>query len=44
MPAIAFDVDDTLYDLAEPYKRAVGEFFGPGFALPLDELFVRRSV
>ena len=44
MPAIAFDVDDTLYDLADPYRRAVGEFFGPGFELPLDELFVRSRI
>ena len=44
MPAIAFDVDDTLYDLAEPYKRAVGEFFGSGFEIPLDELFVRSRI
>ena len=44
MPAIAFDVDDTLYDLADPYKRAVGEFFGEGHGLPLDELFVRSRI
>lgn len=44
MPAIAFDVDDTLYDLAEPYKRAVGEFFGSVFEIPLDELFVRSRI
>ena len=44
MPAIAFDVDDTLYDLADPYRRAVGEFFGSGFELPLDELFVRSRI
>ncbi|MDO5107872.1 MAG: HAD family hydrolase [Coriobacteriaceae bacterium] len=44
MPAIAFDVDDTLYDLADPYIRAVGEFFGSDLALPLDELFVRSRI
>ena len=44
MPAIAFDVDDTLYDLADPYKRAVGEFFGEDHGLPLDELFVRSRI
>ena len=44
MPAIAFDVDDTLYDLAEPYWRACVEFFGEGLDLPLDELFRKSRI
>ena len=44
MPAIVFDIDDTLYDLSEPYKHAVLEFFGPDLGIDLDELFVRSRV
>ncbi len=44
MKVIAFDVDDTLYDLSEPYRRAVLEFFGPDLGIPLDELFIRSRV
>ena len=44
MPAIVFDVDDTLYDLAEPYRKAVLAFFGDDTGLPLDELFKRSRI
>jgi len=37
--AIVFDVDDTLYDLAEPYRRAYAEVFSSRYDLPVDELF-----
>ena len=39
MPAIAFDIDDTLYDLAWPFWRACDSFFGGDLGLPRDELF-----
>ena len=44
MQAIAFDIDDTLYDLSEPYRRAVAEFFGPDLNVSLDDLFVRSRI
>ena len=37
--AIVFDVDDTLYDLAGPYRVAFSRVFAPRFDLPVDELF-----
>ena len=37
--AIIFDVDDTLYDLAAPYRRAFAEIFADRPDLDVDELF-----
>lgn len=44
MPAIAFDIDDTLYDLAGPYRKAMTEVFGTYRDLPVDDLFRRTRV
>lgn len=38
--ALVFDVDDTLYDLAQPYREAYAEVFAPRLDLPVEELFV----
>lgn len=38
--AVVFDVDDTLYDLAEPYREAYAACFAERYDLPVDELFV----
>ena len=35
-----FDIDDTLYDLADPFRRTCEAFFKDGLVLPLDELFL----
>ena len=35
-----FDIDDTLYDLADPFRRTCEAFFKDGPLLPLDELFL----
>ena len=37
--ALVFDVDDTLYDLAGPYRVAYAEVFGSRYDLPVEELF-----
>ena len=39
--AIVFDVDDTLYDLAEPYRAAYAEVFAGTYDLPVDALFTK---
>lgn len=39
MNAIFFDVDDTIYDLAEPFKQACRKVF-PEYDLKFNELFV----
>lgn len=38
--AILFDVDDTLYDLAEPFKKAYLDLFPEKDGIPLDGLFI----
>lgn len=38
--AVVFDVDDTLYDLAAPYREAYAACFAERYDLPVDELFV----
>ena len=35
-----FDIDDTLYDLAEPFRKTYEAFFKGGPVLPMDELFL----
>lgn len=42
--AIVFDVDDTLYDLAGPYRVAYAEVFASRYDLPVDELFKKSRV
>ena len=37
---IFFDIDDTLYDLAEPFRKTFDVFFKNGPVLPMDELFL----
>lgn len=37
--AVLFDVDDTLYDLADPFKKAYLDLFPEKEGLPLDGLF-----
>ena len=37
--ALIFDVDDTLYDLAGPYRVAYAQVFASRYDLPVDELF-----
>ena len=39
--AIVFDVDDTLYDLAAPYRVAYAEVFADRLDLPADALFTK---
>lgn len=43
MTAILFDMDDTLYDQLEPFKKAYDEIFGDRFAVDIYELFEARS-
>lgn len=40
MKNIIFDVDDTLYDLMEPFQQAHEELFGQRFDLPCEPLFM----
>ena len=35
-----FDIDDTLYDLADPFYKTCEGFFEDGLRLPIDELFL----
>lgn len=42
--ALVFDVDDTLYDLAAPYREAYAKTFGTRHNLPVDELFKMSRV
>ena len=35
-----FDIDDTLYDLAEPFCKTCDAFFKGDLVLPMDELFL----
>lgn len=42
--AIVFDVDDTLYDLAWPFKMAVRNRFGSRYDNILEQVFVRSRV
>ena len=35
-----FDIDDTLYDLADPFRKTCESFFKDGLKLPVDELFL----
>ena len=35
-----FDIDDTLYDLADPFRKTCEAFFKDGSVLPVDELFL----
>ncbi|MBR2683703.1 MAG: HAD family hydrolase, partial [Atopobiaceae bacterium] len=37
--AIVFDIDDTLYDLSWPYRKAFAEVFADRQDLPVSELF-----
>ncbi|OFK22295.1 hypothetical protein HMPREF2826_01985 [Olsenella sp. HMSC062G07] len=39
MLGIAFDIDDTLYDLADPYRTALRDCFGPLPGVSASELF-----
>lgn len=43
MKAIFFDVDDTLYDQVDTFRRAYEEVFGDRFELDIKELFKARS-
>lgn len=43
MKAIFFDVDDTLYDQVDTFRRAYEEVFGDRFTLDIKELFKARS-
>lgn len=43
MKVILFDVDDTLYDQMEPFRRAYDTLFGTRFALDLGALFEARG-
>ena len=43
MKAIFFDVDDTLYDQVDTFRRAYEEVFGNRFELDIRELFKARS-
>jgi putative hydrolase of the HAD superfamily len=42
--ALVFDVDDTLYDLAAPYRAAYKQIFATRYNLPVDELFKMSRV
>lgn len=42
--AILFDMDDTLYDQIEPFKKAYDDVFGTRFQVDIYELFEARSV
>lgn len=44
MISILFDMDDTLYDQIEPFKKAYDAIFGERFDVDIYELFERRSV
>lgn len=44
MQTIFFDMDDTLYDQIEPFKKAYDEIFGDRFDVDIYELFEARSV
>lgn len=44
MISILFDMDDTLYDQIEPFKKAYDAIFGGRFDVDIYELFERRSV
>lgn len=44
MISILFDMDDTLYDQLEPFKKAYDAIFGDRFQVDIYELFERRSV
>ena len=44
MAAFFFDIDDTLYDLCQPYMRAVHETFDGRYDSLIDLLFVRSRV
>ena len=37
---VVFDVDDTLYDMAQPFLGAYRELYGEQYDLPLQELFL----
>ena len=41
MRAIAFDIDDTIYDLARPFFQAWEELFAARYPLPENELFLK---
>ena len=40
MDAVLFDVDDTLYDQREPFKRAFYQLFGETYEVDMEQLFV----
>lgn len=42
--AILFDMDDTLYDQIEPFKKAYDDVFGTRFDVDIYDLFEARSV
>ena len=44
MTAIFFDMDDTLYDQIEPFKKAYDTLFGDRFHVDIYDLFEARSV
>ena len=44
MTAILFDMDDTLYDQIEPFKKAYDTLFGNRFDIDIIDLFEARSV
>ena len=41
---LAFDIDDTLYDLCEPYRKTVHDTFGARYDEMIDRLFLRNRV
>lgn len=43
MKAIFFDIDDTLYDQVDTFRRAYDEVFGERFDLDIKELFKARG-
>ena len=44
MDAIFFDIDDTLYDLAQPYLRAYETVYGDSLGIDAKALFARSRV
>lgn len=44
MYALIFDMDDTLYDQMQPFKKAYDDLFGDRFQINIRDLFARRSV
>lgn len=39
MTALIFDIDDTLYDLEEPFRQAFAECYGSSYDIDVEQLF-----